>query len=405
MDYIESLEYLKTLPKFPTHAGLDRIRSVLSVLGNPEKGMRFIHVAGTNGKGSTCVMLSSVLTAAGYKTGLYISPYIICFRERIEINGEYISESDFASLATRVRETGIEVTEFEFITAVAFLYYKYKECDVVVLETGLGGRFDATNVIENPLASVITGIGLDHTAVLGETVEQIAGEKCGIIKPGAKVLTTYNQNPFALEVIKGYKNPIIPDKNQLEIIESSLSGNRFIYKGIEYKTKLLGEYQIENALLAIEAAGVLGLPIDTASVVRGIAEASFPARMELLSENPIVILDGAHNPHGAAALAETLKNYKGGTAIIGMMADKNCDEVLSILLPLVSRVIAVPVNNPRSLPPKTLAQMAKPYCSSVAVASDIDDALALTAGDEKIFIFGSLYLASEIREKAKEFYS
>jgi len=405
MNYIESLEYLKGLPRFPTHAGLERIKELMSLLGNPQNDMKFIHVAGTNGKGSVCTITASILTSAGYKTGLYISPYIVCFRERIQIDGEYISEEDFTLFASRVKETGVEVTEFEFITAVAFLYYKYKGCDIVVLETGLGGRFDATNVCVSPLAAVITGIGLDHTAVLGDSISAIAGEKCGIIKQGSRVLTTYNQHPEALEVIKSQAEVIIPDVNELKVLSSGLTGNAFIYKGIEYKTSLLGEYQIENALLAIETIKAIPVKVQPDHIIEGVAKAHFPARLELICEKPVVLLDGAHNPHGAAALAKVLREHKGAAAIIGMMADKNCEEVLSKTLPYLSKVITVTVDNPRALSATELVRIAIKYCPDVMAAKDTDEALALTRGESEVFIFGSLYLASEIREKARKFYS
>jgi dihydrofolate synthase/folylpolyglutamate synthase len=403
MNYKESLEFLSALPRFPTHAGLGRIKSLMQKLGDPQNHLKFIHVAGTNGKGSVCSMTASVLSAAGNRTGLYISPYIICFRERIQINGEYISEADFAHFATMVRETGAEVTEFEFITAVAFLYYKYKECDVVVLETGLGGRFDATNVISAPLLAIITGIGLDHTAVLGDSLEEIAAEKCGIIKSGSAVITTYTQRPEALSVIRSYAEVKMPDTQKLNVLSSDLRGNRFIYKGREYVTKLIGEYQIENALLAIEAASALDIPYN--AVYEGIGNTRFPARLELLSDKPTVLLDGAHNPHGAEALAKVLGKHTGATAIIGMLADKNCDEVLSVTLPFLSRVICVTVNNPRALSADSLAAKAKAFCENVVTADSLDHALALAKGDSTVFIFGSLYLAAEIRQKAKDFYS
>ncbi len=401
MNYEESLSYIHSLPRFPSAPGLERIRLLMDRLDNPQKGMKFIHVAGTNGKGSVCTFLASALAADGKKTGLYISPYIVCFRERIQINGEYISEEDLAAFATTVRESGIECTEFEFITAIAFLYYKYKQCDIVVLETGMGGRFDATNVIDAPLAAVITGIGLDHTAVLGETVAEIAAEKCGIIKQGSAVFTTYKQHPEALKVISASHEVILPESEKLSVISSNLSGNRFIYKEKEYATALIGEHQIENALLAIEV--LKHLAVSPSAIDKGIAAARFPARLEKVSENPTVLLDGAHNPHGARALSAVLSAYPNSTAIIGMMADKNCDETLALTLPYVSRVITVTVDNPRSLSAEELADKAKKYCANVTVAQNPTHALSLAKGSERIFIFGSLYLASQIRDIAKHF--
>ncbi len=403
MTYLESLEYIHSLPRFKGEATLCRITELMNALGNPQKELKFIHVAGTNGKGSVCSFLASALKESGKKVGLFVSPYIIDFCERIQINGEFIEKDDLATFATEVKNVGVSVTEFEFITAVAFLYYKYKGCDVVVLETGLGGRFDATNVIPAPLAAVITGIGLDHTEILGDTVEKIAYEKCGIIKEGSIVATTFNQPDSALRVITAVAKAKVPQKEKLTVKSASACGNSFIYKGIEYKTALIGEYQIENAVLAIETLAALG--VESNAIVKGIANAQIPARLELLSKEPLVLLDGAHNPHGARSLAEVLKKNRGATAIIGMMADKNCDETLALTLPHLERVITIKVDNPRSLKAEELAAKAKNYCADVTVADSLEQALELAGRETPVFIFGSLYLASSIRSLAKKFYS
>ena len=406
MNYNEALNYIHSLLRFGSRPGLERIRELLEKLGNPQDSLRFIHVAGTNGKGSTCAMLASALQAAGYKTGLYTSPYITCFRERIRLNGNNISETDLAALTQRVKDVGIEVTEFEFITAVAFLYFKQKGCDIVVLETGLGGRLDATNVISCPMAAVITGIGLDHTGVLGDTIEQIAGEKCGIIKEGCRVFTTYNQPPSAAAVISAYPDISVPDIYKLGSIESSLDGNTFIYKGTKFQTSLIGRHQIENALLCIEVLRGCGLDIDDKHIIKGLSTTAFPARLELLSREPLVLLDGAHNPHGALALADEIKKHPSPVLIMGMMADKDCEQVVSLLAPLCKKVITVTVaDNPRSIEASTLADIASRYCPDVTAASDYAEALSLTYGEQSVVIAGSLYLAGGIREAAIEFYN
>ena len=403
MTYNESLEYIHSLPRFKGEATLSRIEALMNALGNPQKELKFIHVAGTNGKGSVCSFLASALRESGKRVGLFVSPYIIDFCERIQFCGEFIEKEDLARFATVVRNAGIAVTEFEFITAVAFLYYKYKGCDIVVLETGLGGRFDATNIIPAPLAAVITGIGLDHTEILGDTVEKIAYEKCGIIKEGSIVATTFNQPDSALRVITAASKAKVPQKERLTVKSASACGNSFIYKGIEYKTALIGEYQIENAVLAIETLTALG--VESNAIVKGIANAQIPARLELLSKEPLVLLDGAHNPHGARSLAETLKKINGATAIVGMMADKNCDETLALTLPYIKRVITVTVDNPRSLSANELADKARRHCSNVFAAQSLEQALELAGREDPIVIFGSLYLASAIRPIAKKFYS
>lgn len=406
MDYNEALNYIHSLERFGSRPGLERIERLLSLLGNPQKDLRFIHVAGTNGKGSTCAMTASALKKAGYKTGLYISPYITCFRERIQVNGEYISEEDLAVLTKKVKDTGIEVTEFEFITAVAFLYFKMQRCDVVVLETGLGGRLDATNVIPAPLSAVITGIDKDHTGVLGDTIEKIAAEKCGIIKSDCPVFTTHSQKTEAMKVIESFADPITPDPSQLSVIKSDLSGNEFIYKGEKFNTTLIGKHQIENALLAIEILKGCTLPMSLEDIKSGIAETVFPARLELICKNPIVMLDGAHNPHGAAALAEEMCKHKNVTLITGMMADKDCEQVMSIIASCCKRVITVTVNeNLRSIPAEELALLASNYCDDVYAAQSYREALEKTTEKDTVFIAGSLYLAGGIRELAINFYN
>ena len=406
MNYNEALNYIHSLEVFGSRPGLTRISELLNALGNPQKDIKFIHVAGTNGKGSVCTMTSCALRSAGYKTGLYISPYVTCFRERIQINGEYIEEEALARLTEKVKQTGIEVTEFEFITAVAFLYYKEQNCDVVVLETGLGGRLDATNVIDKPLLSVITGIDMDHTGVLGNTYEKIAHEKCGIIKKGCPVCTTYKQHPEVMNVISGYKTPIVPDKTQLKVFDCNLSGNTFIYKGKEYSTKLIGEHQIENALLVIEVLNNCGLSVSYEQIKDGISKAAFPARLERICENPTVLLDGAHNPHGAKALERVITKLENVTLIMGMMKDKDCEEVVKILVPHCKRILTVTVaENPRTISAKDLAVIASKYCKDVTPCESYEETLAKVRGDETVVIAGSLYLASAIRPLAVKTYN
>lgn len=404
MNYNEALNYIHSLPRF-CEAGLHRIESLMTALGNPQDKLRFIHVAGTNGKGSVSAMTASVLQTAGYKTGLFVSPFIVCFRERIQVNGEYISETDLARLATRVKNTGLETNEFEFITAVAFLYYIERGCDVVVLETGLGGRLDATNIIKNPLASVITGIGLDHTEILGETTALIAKEKCGIIK-NAPVFTTYNQPSDAMAVIKSYNNVTVTEKESLTVIEASLNANRFVYRGEEYSLGLIGDYQIENAMLAIDTLLGCGLEVEINDIKTGLQNTSFPARLERVRKNPPVLIDGAHNPHGAHSLLKTVKDIENLILVLGMMEDKDCDEFLSIIAPIAKKIITVTVKgNPRTMTAQKLKSKAAAYCSDVVAANDYLEALTLAGNENPVLIAGSLYLASEIRAVAKNLYT
>lgn len=398
MKYIETLNYIHSLGAFSHKASLERITAVCQKLGNPQNKFKAIHIAGTNGKGSVSTFISTALKAAGYKVGTFVSPYIVDFCERIQINGEYISREDLCRISQKVIDTNIELTEFEFITTVGFLYFSENKIDIAVLETGLGGRFDATNVIDAPLVSVITKIGFDHTAILGDTIKQIAKEKCGIIKNNT-VVTTFTQPQEALDVIKmSAPKLIIPIKNDLNNVNVSVLGNSFTYKNINYKTNLGGKYQIENAIVAIETLKSSGLGITEDNIKQGLLNAFIPARLEVLSQDPLIVIDGAHNPDGADALRAALKEYKNVTAIVGVMRDKNYDDVLAKTLPLCKSVICVTPNVPRALPAKELSAVARQYCENVFIADNLYDALNIAKQNSNpIFVFGSLYLASEMR--------
>ncbi len=404
MNYFETLNYIHSLGKFSHPAGLNRITEVMQKLGNPQNGFKSIHIAGTNGKGSVSAMTAKVFETAGYKTGLFVSPYVIDFKERIQINGEFISEACLIKYAERVIDTNVSLTEFEFITALAFLYFKEKECDIVIAETGLGGRLDATNVLTNTVATVITKIGLDHSAILGNTVEEIAAEKCGIIKESLLTVTSAYQKEEALAVIKEKANKlVIPDVSCLKILKSDSYGTHIIYKEKEYILSLSGEYQIENALTVIEIIENSGYDISYETVSEALSKTFFPARMEIISKKTLVVLDGAHNPDGAKALAKTLENYKGeATAIIGVMKDKDYKEVLEATLPYCKNAVAVEVSGmPRSLGAQELELSANEFCLTVAAESyteAIKKAEELSYG-KPIFVFGSLYLAGGIREE------
>lgn len=407
MIYNKTLEYIHSLGNFSMPATLDRIKAVMQKLGNPQKKIKAIHIAGTNGKGSVSTMLSSIFRSAGYKTGLFISPFIIDFRERIQINGEYITESDLVSYAARVKQTNIKLTEFEFITAMSFLYFAEQKVDILVCETGLGGRLDATNVLENKTACVITKIGLDHTAILGDSIEKIAEEKCGILRD-CPTVTTFNQDKKALEVIKKHTDKLfIPETDSLTVKKCEI-GNTYIYKGREYRLKLSGDYQIENALVAYETIKASGYKISDDIIYKGLENAFFPARMEVISEKPLIILDGAHNPDGAQVLSKELAKFGGEvTAIIGMMRDKDYPEFLKTTLLQCKNAVAVEVKGmARSLSAEELCKTAQKYCLC-ETADDynqaIEKALAL-ADSNPIFVFGSLYLASAIRPVLKEFF-
>lgn len=398
MTYSECLNYIHSLGNFTLPATLERITSVLEKLGNPQNDFDAIHIAGTNGKGSVSVMLAKVFETAGKKCGLFISPYIIDFRERIQINGQYISESDLCRLADKVKATNVSLTEFEFITAVAFLYFSEQKIDILVCETGLGGRLDATNTITRKLAAVITKVGLDHTAILGDTIEQIASEKCGIIKD-CPVVSNPCQEKAALKVIKkSAKELYLPSIK--EVVK--ISEDTFIYNNREYTLSLKGNYQIENALTVLETLKAIKSDIPYNIIYKALASTYFPARMETVSKKPLIVIDGAHNPDGAAALAKELKKYNGeAVAIIGAMRDKDFETVLKRTLPYCKAAITVEVKNmPRAEVAENLAAAASKYCETVS-AEDYKSAIKLAkekAGDNPIFVFGSLYLAADIRK-------
>ncbi len=405
MNYNETLNYIHSCGMFSHQAGLDRITEVMSKLGNPQNDFKSIHIAGTNGKGSVCTFVSSALTASGYKVGKFVSPYITDFCERIQINDKHIGRDDLCRLSQKVIDTGVALTEFEFITAVGLLYFSENKIDIAVVETGLGGRFDATNILPVPLVSVITKIGLDHTAILGDTIEQITAEKCGIIKDNT-VITTYAQPQKALSVIKKYSdNLIIPKTDLLEKVDVSLLGNSFVYDGVEYNTSLGGNFQIENALTAIVVLKNCGLNICEADIKAGLKNAFLPARLEVVSLNPLIVVDGAHNPDGAEVFSQALKENQNSTAIIGVMKDKNYNEVMQKTLPLVKNVICVTPNVPRALSADELSAVVKQYCDNVFVEENFDEAIALAkqkCDGKPIFVYGSLYLASQMRPYFKK---
>lgn len=422
MNYSETLEKIHSLNRFGIKPGLERISALMENLGNPQDKLKFIHIAGTNGKGSTAAMLSNICIAAGKKTGLFISPFVVNFRERIQVNGEYIEENSLCNLVERVipaaetvyKSIGDTVTEFEFITATAFLYFAEKNCDIVVLETGLGGRLDSTNIIKTPLLSVITKIDLDHTAVLGSTVSEIAAEKCGIIKANSAVVTPSTQNEQALKVIRRAANEkgakfILADKNYAEDIINEPFGNYVTYKGIKLFTQKPGAHQVENMTVAAQAAIFLG--INEKHITRGIENTSFPARLEVISKNPLVLLDGAHNDNGAAALSEYLiDNNIRPIVILGMMKDKDCSSVIKKICSYAKFVITVTVkSNPRAESAENLLNLAKKYCENCVTASSYDKALEIAfkkSGEENapVLVCGSLYLASDIRPKLINMY-
>ncbi len=405
MNYNEALEYIHSLGMFSLPPTLERVKKTLKLLGDPQKKLRVIHIAGTNGKGSVCTFIAAALSSAGYKVGLFTSPYIIDFKERIQINGEHIGESELCQLTERVRATNQELTEFEFITVMAFLHFKEIGCDVAVLETGLGGRFDATNVCENVLCNVITKIGLDHTAVLGDTIEKISAEKCAIIKC-KNVVSDPFQPEAALEIIKAHHPDVtVPNFQDVDIISCDIKGSRFKYRRLDCEIRLLGRHQISNAIVAIEALKRCGLKLSSSSIKQGLLRAFIPARLEVVSITPPIILDGAHNPDAADVLAEFLREYNGrAVAIFSAMRDKDYLSVMKKTLPFCAAAITVGLSLPRAETTERLAVFSGKYCPVVFKAETTESAIKRAieiAGDNPIVVFGSLYLAAEVRKYFK----
>ena len=424
MDFEESVKYITEYPRFKKNPSLDGIKALLSALGNPENRIKTINVAGTNGKGSTVAMLASVLSTAGYKTGRYVSPFVLEFRERMMINGKMIGRKRLAKIMSTVREhadalreQGTVLNAFEVTTAAALLWFAEEECDVVVLEAGIGGRLDATNAVPEPILQIITAVGLDHTAQLGSTVAEITAEKCGIMRPGCTLLTCPNQDPAAKAVMINKcaeleATFVMGSAGKGKIVAQSAEGTDLLVGKTELAIPFGGEHQINNALTVVSAVDILrekGFAISDEQLIEGIAAAKFPARFEVCSKDPLVILDGAHNPQAAAALASGIKKFlpEKRTLLCGMMADKDCAGVMSTLAPLFERVIAVPVQSPRAISPAELAALAVPYCKSVFTAENaaqaLDAALAALKPGEALVVAGSLYLASELRPQLMRF--
>lgn len=417
LNYEQALDYIHSHKRFGSKLGLERIGELMRLLGNPQEKLRFVHVAGTNGKGSTSIMTAAILRAAGYRTGLTVSPFVVDFCERVQIDGSVISHEELSEEITRIQPFADQVeglTEFELITAAAFDLFHRKNCEIAVAEVGLGGRFDATNMIPKPLVSVITPIGLDHTQILGDTIEQIAFEKCGIIKPGVPVVTSPAQDIDALPVLLeqcAYRGSTLsqPTLNAAEQVRLSLNGTDFVYQGFSMHVPLLGQYQIANALTAMKAAELAvqqctNQPLSMQAVQEGLAFVRFPARMEIVCRHPLTILDGAHNPQGAKALAESLSllGKRPITAVMGMLADKNSTDALKLLAPHFRRLICVTPDNPRALDGHELAARADKLGLPASAAHSIEEAWELAsavAASEQgaVVICGSLYLAGQMR--------
>lgn len=419
LTYEVAIKKIHSLNKFGMKLGLGRIQKLLSLLSDPQDKLKCIHVAGTNGKGSTCNMLSSILTNAGYKTGLFISPYVIDFRERMQINNEMISKADVVNLVKTimpvVEKMAIDkeqVTEFEFITAMAFKYFLDNNCDIVILEVGLGGRYDSTNVIKNPLACVITSVSYDHMDILGDTLEKIAFEKCGIIKNKVDTILYKDQAREVIDTVKKVcakrdSRLILADDSKIKISNEEIDYTYVKYKNLYMKIPLVGVHQVKNVSVVLETVYNLkdkGFKIYDENIINGIENTKFPARIELLNKKPIIILDGSHNPSGVMALSKFIKLHiknKKIIGIVGMLKDKDVNSSLRNIDKLFSMIITVTINNERTMKSDDLKNIVANYCDNVYSISNINDALDYAYNqmddDTAIIIFGSLYLAANAR--------
>lgn len=411
MNYQEALAYIHAINWTFCKPGLERVTALCEALGNPQDDLRFIHVAGTNGKGSFCAMTASILRAAGYRTGLFTSPYIKVFNERMQVDGQPISDAELAELTAFVRPVADAMTdkptEFELITAIAFLYFKRHHCDVVVLETGMGGRLDATNLIRHPLLSVITGIALDHTAFLGDTIPQIAAEKAGIIKAGCPVLWGGENAEAEAVIAAAAQEKNAPyhrvDRTSLRVLSADLEGTHIAYGDDDDLTlSLLGLYQPYNAATVLTAVKLLkeqGLTISPDAVREGLASVYWPGRFEVLSRQPLTIFDGAHNAEGIVAAVESIRHYFADQKVYvltGVLQDKDYHAIAHSLAQVASRAFVLTPENPRALAGETYAALLEELGVAAEAYGSIEEAYAAAraaaqANGTPLLCLGSLY--------------
>ncbi|MGO5028297.1 bifunctional folylpolyglutamate synthase/dihydrofolate synthase [Candidatus Agathobaculum pullicola] len=426
-----AVDYIHSLGRFSGAPGLHRIRALCAALGNPQDGLKFVHLAGTNGKGSTACMLDSVLRAAGYHVGLYTSPYLVQFHERIRVDGVMIPDADLTRLSARVAQVckglvlpeGEHIGEFEFTTALAFLYFAEQRCDIVVLETGLGGRYDATNIIRAPEVCVITPISRDHMAVLGDTVAEIAAEKAAIIKPDCAVVCAQGQPDEALPAIRRACDAVgavwYDGMQDMQVLRCDITGSAFVHGGQGYTIAMPGRHQLQNAQTALRTFAALrkrGWSISPEAEIRGLARARMPGRLERMGDQPLVLLDGAHNAAGVAALTRTVDEMlkmRRLLVVMGMVKDKEYAECIYEMARRADVFFAcAPEADTRALPAQTAAAIAEQHCGEVydchTVACALGLALEKAAQRDCVLVCGSLYLIGEAekilrtRQKAAE---
>lgn len=426
MNFREAMEYIEEAGKYGISPGLDSIRELCGRLGNPQKNLTFVHVAGTNGKGSVSAYLSSVLQCGGYRVGLYVSPAVQDFREIIQVNGRCIAKTALCRHMEKVKAACEEMTAeglahptpFEIETALGFLYYVEKNCDIVVMETGLGGSLDATNVVENTAVAVIASISRDHMKYLGETLPEIAAQKAGIVKKGSRV-AVMGQKEEVLDVITqkaaSLNCPLaIADSRRAKRVHYGVEKQYFDYDGLDkVEITLAGQYQIDNAVLALEALKALaeaGFPVAEDKLRLGMAQAKWPGRFTVLGKRPYFIVDGAHNEDAAARLAQSLEFYfpkKRMIYIMGMLADKEYEKVIALTHALADQIITVtPPGTPRALPAYELAQEVAKVHKNVTAVDSLEEAVEMSrllAGKNDVIVaFGSLSFLGRLMELRRE---
>ncbi len=393
MTYQQAIDWLYELRLLGSKLGLKNPCQLAELAGNPQGRLKIIHVAGTNGKGSVCAMLECIYRAQGYKTGLFTSPHLVSFRERIQVNREWVSKEDIIQqvgvMQMRLQQFPEDQapTFFEVITVMALEYFVQCDCDIVLLETGLGGRLDATNIV-NPIASVITPIDLDHQQYLGETLPEIAMEKAGIIKPSTPVFCATQQS-LVTEVIE-------------KVAQDHDASCVLVAKG-ETDTALPGRHQRENATLAKMVAEGAGLTVSFESILRGLQEVQWQGRLECVENGQQkFIIDAAHNPAGALALTDFLQEIFPGqrpALLIGVLADKNWKYTVELLSPLVGSIVCVPVGSERGLAPSALATFAHQHCESVESCDSLTEGLEKVSDESLVVVAGSIYLIGEVMEQ------
>ncbi|MGM9661196.1 MAG: bifunctional folylpolyglutamate synthase/dihydrofolate synthase [Faecousia sp.] len=421
MNAAQAIEYIHSVCWKGSIPGLGRTQTLLEKMGNPEKKLKFVHIAGTNGKGSTAAMTASILRKAGYRTGLYTSPYIYRFHERMQVDGEEISDEDLAAVTEFVKPLADSMeespTEFELVSCIAFEYFYRKHCDIVVLEVGMGGALDSTNVIETPEVAVITNIGLDHTEYLGDTVEKIAQTKSGIFKQGGHAVV-YRSTPSVeavYERVCAEKNVDLKkaDFASLRLKQHTLEGQVFDCGGRkDLVLPLLGDHQLHNAAVVLAIADTLieqGWKISEENIREGIRDVRWPGRFDIVSREPLFIIDGGHNPQCIEALVKNIQDYLTGKRVIaltGVLADKDYADMYKPVMPLVNRFVCITPPNPRKLEAKLLAQYLRDTGADAAacetVAEGVKMAMDLAGEDGVVLCFGSLYSIGAIRDALAE---